>query len=114
MKQLLFTVTAKDCDWAYTKGTGAGGQKRNKTSSAVHCTHRASGAHAFAQDHREQRKNRELAFSRMAKSHKFLQWQKLEIARRTGKEIKSVEQTVSEQITPDNILVEYYDPQEVS
>ena len=44
-RQLLFSVTANDCDWSYTRGTGNGGQKKNKTNSAVHCKHRASGAH---------------------------------------------------------------------
>ena len=29
-KELLFSVTAADCDWSYTKGTGAGGQKKTK------------------------------------------------------------------------------------
>lgn len=26
----LFSVTAQDCDWSYTRGTGAGGQKKIK------------------------------------------------------------------------------------
>lgn len=47
-KQLLFSVTAKDCEWSYTRGTGAGGQKKNKTSSAVHCSHKQSKAHGYA------------------------------------------------------------------
>lgn len=29
-KQPLFSVTAQDCDWSYTRGTGAGGQKKTK------------------------------------------------------------------------------------
>ena len=40
-KELLFSVTAADCDWQYIRGTGPGGQKRNKTETKVRCVHRA-------------------------------------------------------------------------
>lgn len=83
-RELLFSVTANDCDWSYTKGSGKGGQKRNKTSSAVHCKHRDSGATGYAEDTRSQHKNKALAFERMAKSEKFKKWHKLEVARKTG------------------------------
>lgn len=81
-RELLFSVTAYDCDWSYTKGTGAGGQKKNKTSSAVHCTHRASGAHAFSQDGRSQLHNRQDAFCKMANSKEFQSWLKIELSKR--------------------------------
>ena len=54
MRELLFSVTAKDCRFDYYRGSGAGGQHRNKTESAVRCTHLASGAVGQAEDHREQ------------------------------------------------------------
>ena len=63
-KKLLFSVTANDCEWSYTKGSGAGGQKRNKTSSAVHCKHIASGATGYSENTRSQRQNKESAFKR--------------------------------------------------
>ncbi len=83
-RELLFSVTAKDCDWSYTRGTGNGGQKKNKTNSAVHCTHRESGAHGYAEDTRIQSKNRSLAFERMSKTKEFQEWHKLETMRRNG------------------------------
>ena len=70
-RTLLFSVTASDCDWSYTRGTGKGGQKKNKTNSAVHCTHRASGAHGYAEDAREQHHNRRTAFVRMLETKEF-------------------------------------------
>jgi len=85
-RELVFSVTASDCDWSYTRGTGNGGQKKNKTNSAVHCTHRASGAHGYAEDHRSQHQNRSLAFERMAKTKKFEDWRHLEFLKRTGQE----------------------------
>lgn len=83
-RKVLFSVTAADCDWSYTRGTGAGGQKKNKTSSAVHCTHRASGAHGYSEETRSQAKNRELAFAKMAASKEFKAWHRIETMRRTG------------------------------
>lgn len=83
-KELLFSVTASDCKWAYTRGTGSGGQKKNKTSSAVHCKHELSGAHGYAEDTRSQYENKRLAFERMFKTKEFQTWVNLEAARRSG------------------------------
>lgn len=85
-KELIFSVTASDCDWSYTRGTGNGGQKKNKTSSAVHCKHRASGARGYAEDDRSQHVNRQLAFGRMVNTKEFKQWHRLEVMRRTGQQ----------------------------
>jgi len=84
--EILFSVTAKDCDWSYTRGTGKGGQKKNKTSSAVHCMHRPSGAHGYAEETRSQAKNRQIAFEKMATSKKFKDWHRMEVFKRTGQE----------------------------
>lgn len=102
-KELLFSVTASDCDWSYTRGTGAGGQKKNKTNSAVHCTHRESGAHGYAEDTRSQDQNRKLAFTRMAKTDIFKSWHKLETMRRNG-QLLQIENEVAKQMR--NIRVE--------
>lgn len=81
---LLFSVTKDDCDWSYTRGTGTGGQKKNKTSSAVHCTHKASGAHGYSEASRSQLQNRKDAFRKMVESETFRKWHKLEVARKLG------------------------------
>lgn len=96
-KEILFSVTANDCDWSYTKGTGAGGQKRNKTSSAVHCIHRASGARGYAEGSRSQRENRLDAFHKMASTQKFKSWLHLETIRRNG-ELNRIEKEIQESL----------------
>lgn len=83
-RKLLFSVTKDDCDWSYTKGTGAGGQKRNKTSSAVHCKHRASGAKAYSEASRNQLDNKRDAFVKMCETETFKKWHKMEVLRKTG------------------------------
>ena len=104
-KELLFSVTASDCEFNYYRGTGKGGQKRNKTSSAVRCTHKASGAVGQSDDTRSQHQNKVLAFGRMAKAPKFNAWHKLETARVTGA-LATVEAKVEEHMRPRNLRVE--------
>ena len=60
MKELIFSVTSKDCEWDYVRGSGKGGQKRNKTSSAVRCRHLPSNAIGYAEDTRSQLQNKQL------------------------------------------------------
>jgi len=83
-KSLLFSVTAKDCDFSYTRGTGPGGQKRNKTSSAVHCVHRDSGARSYSDTTRSQHDNKRDAFLKMVDTPEFKKWHRLETMRRMG------------------------------
>lgn len=83
-KELMFSVTAADCRFDYFRGTGKGGQKRNKTSSGVRCTHKASGAVGVSDDTRSQHENKRIAFVRMAESETFKNWHRTEVARRSG------------------------------
>lgn len=104
-RELLFSVTAKDCKFEYMRTSkGAGGQKRDKTSSACRCTHPDSGAVGFSQEHREQSKNKSEAFVRMVKTQEFKKWQRIKAAEMAGK--PSVDQLVDEAMAPENIKVE--------
>lgn len=96
-KELLFSVTANDCEWSYTKGTGSGGQKRNKTSSAVHCFHRPSGAHGYSESSRSQFDNRRDAFKKMSETKQFKDWHRLEVIKKTG-QLQQIRDYVDDQI----------------
>ncbi|MBF6590639.1 MAG: peptide chain release factor-like protein [Ktedonobacterales bacterium] len=54
------------CEMRFFRGTGPGGQNRNKVETGVRLTHRPSGLVVTAEEHRTQRANREAAFERMA------------------------------------------------
>lgn len=50
----------------FYKASGAGGQHRNKTMSAVKLTHIPTGLTAIAADERHQHRNRDIAWERLA------------------------------------------------
>ena len=89
-KELLFTIprTSKDFRWDYYKGSGSGGQKKNKTENCCRCTHLPSGSVGKSEEGRSKEQNKKKAFRRMAESSKFMQWVRIEAARRTGEEAK--------------------------
>jgi hypothetical protein len=55
----------RHCRWEVFRGPGPGGQKRNKTSSAVRVTHGPSGLSALAGESRSQARNRAKALERL-------------------------------------------------
>lgn len=104
-KQLLFSLTKKDFDVKFVRAQGKGGQKVNKTSSAVQITHRASGARGDCQTYRQQSQNKKEAFIRLINSDTFQKWLKIETARYFNNG-KSIEQIVEEQLDIKNLIVE--------
>jgi len=99
-REKMVSVTAADCRWDYYRGSGAGGQKRNKTSNCVRCTHEPSGAVGKAEDGRSQVHNKRMAFRRMAESEPFRRWLRLECARRVG-ELDQIEKRVDKSLSND-------------
>jgi protein subunit release factor A len=49
------------------RSRGPGGQRKNKTETAVRLKHLPSGIHVIATEHRSQAQNRKLAFERLQK-----------------------------------------------
>lgn len=96
-KEILFSVTASDCRFDYYRGSGNGGQARNKRDTAVRCTHIASGAVGTAEDYRGQLENKRAAFVRMANTKEFKIWHKLEVSRRLGR-LRGIEEEVERQM----------------
>lgn len=111
-REKLFSVTAKDCRWDYYKGSGAGGQKRNKTENCVRCTHIESGAVGKSEEGRSKTQNKERAFQRMVASPEFKKWHRYKVAQVTGA-LAEMEAKIDRDLrNPKITKVEYYTPTE--
>lgn len=110
---LLFSITAKDCDFETFCTGGNGGQHRNAKQNGVRVRHRASGAIAEHRDGRDQRKNKEAAFAKLVNIPEFQAWHKKEVARRLGQPIldeAEINRKVDALMIEANLKVELYDP----
>lgn len=104
-RELLFSVTANDCTWAFSHGQGAGGQARNKSLTAVHCTHKASGASAYSQDGRSQKDNKSDAFVKMCGTKEFKEWHRREVWKKLGV-LDEIDRAVEAGMNPSNLRME--------
>jgi peptide chain release factor 1 len=58
-------LDAKDLTWRRSRGSGAGGQHRNKTESAIDIVHRPTGTTVHCESERSQHQNRAIAMDRL-------------------------------------------------
>lgn len=56
------SINTSDVDTKYTRGSGNGGQKRNKTETVVVLTHRPSGIVVRSETQRTQHQNEQIAW----------------------------------------------------
>lgn len=111
VRQNGFTLDKSDLKVEYYRGSGAGGQKRNKTSSACRIRHEASGAEGQSQDERSQAQNKKLALERLVNSKRFKTWTKMQIAiQEEG--YRSLEAKVDKMMAETNLKFETYTPEE--
>jgi protein subunit release factor B len=107
-RELLFTVDGKrDCKFEYFRGSGPGGQKRNKTESKVRCTHIDSGAIGESDDTRSQHENKRIAFRRMAETKEFKSWHRMQTLKHLGI-LHAVDVQVAEMMADHNLKVEVF------
>jgi len=109
MRTHLFSVTKDDLEIQTFKGSGPGGQHRNKVETAVRVIHPPSGAAGESQSEKSQHRNKRIAFRRMAESGAFRNW-----VRARAHEIiqqKTLDQIVDEWMQPKNIRIEVKDEQ---
>lgn len=109
-KELLFSVTKKDFRVETYRGTGPGGQHRNKTDSCVRITHIESSAVAQACESRHQAENKKAAFNRLLSTVKWKVWYAQRVLDEQAKldGLKTLEQQVQEQMREENLKIEVY------
>lgn len=64
-RELLFSFTKKDFRVDYYKGTGSGGQKKNKTENCCRITHIESGLFSYSEEGRSKEHNKKNAFRKL-------------------------------------------------
>ncbi len=116
--KLLFSLTKKDFIIQTFCTGGKGGQHRNAKRNGVRIIHPASGARAEHRDGRDQAKNKEAAFEKLAKTKEFLKWHKAETARRLNDELEDsiiesidrlkVDRAVNLAMRPENLKIEEF------
>lgn len=109
-RQLLFSLSKAKGDFVIQpfKGSGKGGQKRNKTMSACRIIHPASGAVSECQEERSFDQNKKKAFQRLIEKPKFKAWYKIECARQLG-HMKEIDHQVENDMQGKNIRIESVD-----
>jgi protein subunit release factor B len=80
-RELVASVTLKDCDVQVFRAGGKGGQHQNTSNTGVRVIHRASGARGESREQRSQLQNKKAAFRRMASTAEFQRWAKIEAGR---------------------------------
>lgn len=103
-KEILFTLTKKDFIVETFRGSGAGGQHRNKTDSAVRIKHPESGAVGESQEERSQHQNKRTAFLRLLEHPKFKVWHRMKCYELIRGE--TIEQKVDKMMSQENLKVE--------
>lgn len=109
-KQLLFSVTKKDLRIETMRGSGKGGQNRNKRDTAVRITHFDSGAVGYSEDERSQGQNKKKAFERLINSDKFQNWMKIKASEVIGvvKTQEEIKKEVDEWMNEKYLKIEYF------
>jgi peptide chain release factor 1 len=114
-RELLFTINKDHFKIERTKGSGKGGQNRNKRETAIRLTHKATGIQTYCADERSQDQNLKRAFKNLINKKEFKAWLKIETARhlRADNEIaKQVEAQLNAMVDADmqeeNLKVEYF------
>jgi protein subunit release factor B len=100
-RELLFSVTLKDCTVQTFTAGGPGGQHQNTSNTAVRIIHRASGATGESREHRSQLQNKKAAFRRMAESKKFQTW----VNKQAWGNPEPPEKRVEKDMDPSNLLI---------
>jgi protein subunit release factor B len=102
----IFSVTTSDLREERYRGSGAGGQNRNKRDTGIRFTHEPSGATGESESERSQLQNRREALSRLSKHPKFVAWVNAQVAA-IDEGYRSIEKKLDAAMREENLIIEY-------
>jgi protein subunit release factor B len=111
-RDLILSLRKGDFVVTPFRGSGPGGQHRNKTATAIRIVHPASGARAESQEHKSQDQNKKAAWKRLRETDVFQLWLRKAIAEAslTAEQRDRMQQAINDaverQMTPDKIKIE--------
>lgn len=111
-KELLFSVTKNDFIIERTKGSGKGGQNRNKRETAIRITHKETGLTQYCADERSQEQNLRRAFRNLVNKPEFQKWLRIKIAEELKGKIdieQQIEREVDNWMQEQNLKIEYFE-----
>jgi protein subunit release factor B len=107
-KKLLFSLKKNDFEVEHYRGSGKGGQNRNKRFTCVRIYHRVSGAVAQSCEQRNQYQNKVTAFKRLVETKEFKTWHKIQCAKTLGV-MANLGQEVEDMMQDKHLKVECFD-----
>ncbi len=105
-KQKLFTLYPKDFRVDTFRGSGAGGQNRNKRDTGIRVVHIESGASAECCEERQQGQNKKRALQKLIETPKFRAWLRLKAAS-VSLGFSTIEQQIEKTMSENNLKIEY-------
>jgi peptide chain release factor 1 len=106
-KERIYCLTKDDFVLQTYKGSGAGGQHRNKRETGVRILHPDSGAKGESCEHKSQLQNRKAAFRRLVAHPKFKMWHSIQIYEYNRG--KKIQQEVDEMMQAKFLKIEVKD-----
>jgi hypothetical protein len=103
-RELIFSVTPKDCELQTFRAGGSGGQNQNKRDTGVRWIHPPSGARGESREERSQLQNKKTAWRRMCETPEFRAWVRLQAG---GEELLKAQ--VERELWPDKTVVEVFE-----
>lgn len=104
-RELLLSVSVKDCTVQHFASGGPGGQNQNKRHTGTRIIHEPSGARGECREERSQLQNTRRAFHRLVCSPKFRLWMQRTLGQEAAKEADRL-RAVEASLAPEKLRVE--------
>ena len=109
--KVVYRVPPKDLRIETFKGSGPGGQNRNKRETAVRIIHVPSSSIGQSQDERSQAQNKKKALNRLVETSSFKAWARTTAAM-IAQGYSNIDQKIDRLLKEENLKVEFFDPEE--